>query len=72
METLGTPTGGAGHGHTARPAMLFDLDGTLLDSVYQHVLAGREALEQLGIELSIWRIHRRDHPGQRTACDRSS
>ena len=48
-----------GHGQTARPAMLFDLDGTLLDSVYQHVLAWREALEQSGIELSVWRIHRR-------------
>lgn len=41
------------------PAFLFDLDGTLVDSVYQHVLAWREALEQLGIELSVWRIHRR-------------
>jgi HAD superfamily hydrolase (TIGR01509 family) len=39
--------------------MLFDLDGTLLDSVYQHVLAWREALYQEGIELSVWRIHRR-------------
>jgi HAD superfamily hydrolase (TIGR01549 family) len=39
--------------------MLFDLDGTLLDSVYQHVLAWREALESFGIPLSIWRIHRR-------------
>jgi Predicted phosphatase/phosphohexomutase len=26
------------------PALLFDLDGTLVDSVYQHVLAWREAL----------------------------
>ncbi|HEV8439907.1 MAG TPA: HAD family hydrolase [Methylomirabilota bacterium] len=42
-----------------RPAFLFDLDGTLVDSVYQHVLAWREALEQAGIELSVWRIHRR-------------
>ncbi|HEX9442660.1 MAG TPA: HAD family hydrolase [Candidatus Binatia bacterium] len=41
------------------PAFLFDLDGTLVDSVYQHVLAWREALEELGIELSVWRIHRR-------------
>jgi HAD superfamily hydrolase (TIGR01509 family) len=40
-------------------ALLFDLDGTLVDSVYQHVLAWREALEQAGIELSVWRIHRR-------------
>jgi HAD superfamily hydrolase (TIGR01509 family) len=41
------------------PAFLFDLDGTLVDSVYQHVLAWREALEQAGISLSVWRIHRR-------------
>jgi HAD superfamily hydrolase (TIGR01509 family) len=41
------------------PAFLFDLDGTLVDSVYQHVLAWREALEKAGIELSVWRIHRR-------------
>ncbi len=41
------------------PAFLFDLDGTLVDSVYQHVLAWRKALEAVGIELSVWRIHRR-------------
>jgi HAD superfamily hydrolase (TIGR01549 family) len=41
------------------PAFLFDLDGTLVDSVYQHVLAWREALQACGIELSVWRIHRR-------------
>lgn len=41
------------------PAFLFDLDGTLVDSVYQHVLAWREALECCGIELAVWRIHRR-------------
>jgi HAD superfamily hydrolase (TIGR01509 family) len=43
----------------APPAFLFDLDGTLVDSVYQHVLAWREALEVAGLELSVWRIHRR-------------
>ena len=42
-----------------KTALLFDLDGTLVDSVYQHVLAWREALEKAGIELSVWRIHRR-------------
>jgi HAD superfamily hydrolase (TIGR01509 family) len=40
-------------------AFLFDLDGTLIDSVYQHVLAWREALEEVGMALSAWRIHRR-------------
>lgn len=38
---------------------LFDLDGTLVDSVYQHVLAWREALDAEDIDLSIWRIHRK-------------
>src|ERR1700758_3161485 len=38
---------------------LFDLDGTLIDSVYQHVLAWKEALDEEGIDLSVWRIHRR-------------
>jgi len=45
--------------HSSPPSFLFDLDGTLIDSVYQHVLAWREALEQTGTELSVWRIHRR-------------
>ncbi|MCB1501724.1 MAG: HAD family hydrolase [Bauldia sp.] len=40
-------------------SFLFDLDGTLVDSVYQHVLAWHEALQEEGIELSIWRIHRK-------------
>ena len=41
------------------PAFLFDLDGTLVDSVYQHVLAWQDALDAAGIELSVWRIHRK-------------
>ena len=40
-------------------AFLFDLDGTPVDSVYQHVLAWQEALDRAGIELSVWRIHRK-------------
>src|SRR5271166_6344231 len=55
----GAPTPGqemaGGHGGQAvpaGPAFLFDLDGTLVDSVYQHVLAWLEALEACGIELS--------------------
>lgn len=44
---------------TRIPAFLFDLDGTLVDSVYQHVLAWHEALETEGIDVSVWRIHRK-------------
>jgi beta-phosphoglucomutase-like phosphatase (HAD superfamily) len=40
-------------------AFLFDLDGTLVDSVYQHVLAWKTALDAENIELSVWRIHRK-------------
>lgn len=43
----------------SRTALLFDLDGTLIDSVYQHVLAWKEALDAEGVELSVWRIHRK-------------
>ena len=34
-----------------RPALLFDLDDTLVDSVYHHVIAWQEALATCGIEL---------------------
>jgi HAD superfamily hydrolase (TIGR01509 family) len=40
-------------------SFLFDLDGTLIDSVYQNVIAWRTALSRLDIDLSVWRIHRR-------------
>jgi HAD superfamily hydrolase (TIGR01509 family) len=54
-----SPRGTSQDSEEPRPAFLFDLDGTLIDSVYQHVLAWREALERAGTELSVWRIHRR-------------
>ncbi len=41
------------------PSFLFDLDGTLVDSVYEHVLSWHEALDAAGLPLSVWRIHRR-------------
>jgi HAD superfamily hydrolase (TIGR01509 family) len=50
---------GAAQADDHTPALLFDLDGTLIDSVYQHVLAWREALEEVGLSLAVWRIHRR-------------
>jgi HAD superfamily hydrolase (TIGR01509 family) len=42
-----------------RTAFVFDLDGTLVDSVYQHVLAWQEALQSEGVQLAVWRIHRK-------------
>ncbi|HEY8296638.1 MAG TPA: HAD family hydrolase [Candidatus Baltobacteraceae bacterium] len=41
------------------PAFIFDLDGTLVDSVYQHVRAWNTALTECDLQLSVWRIHRR-------------
>lgn len=43
----------------AQTAFLFDLDGTLVDSVYSHVRAWHLALRDEGLELSVWRIHRK-------------
>ena len=41
------------------PPLLLDLDGTLVDSVYEHLMAWREALEEADIRLPNWKIHRR-------------
>lgn len=45
--------------YRSKTSFLFDLDGTLVDSVYQHVLAWKEALDHEGIDLAVWRIHRK-------------
>jgi beta-phosphoglucomutase-like phosphatase (HAD superfamily) len=44
---------------TKMPAILFDLDGTLIDSNYQHVVAWSETLLAAGIVIPRWKIHRR-------------
>jgi HAD superfamily hydrolase (TIGR01509 family) len=41
------------------PSVLFDLDGTLVDSVYQHVMAWSQVLESVGIVIPRWKVHRR-------------
>jgi HAD superfamily hydrolase (TIGR01549 family) len=38
--------------------VILDLDGTLVDTVYQHVLAWRSAFLNVGVDLPAWRIHR--------------
>ncbi|KFE52434.1 HAD family hydrolase [Pseudomonas syringae] len=40
-------------------SFIFDLDGTLTDSVYQNVAAWKEALDSEDIALAMWRIHRK-------------
>ena len=41
------------------PALIFDLDGTLVDTVYAHVFAWQRALAGCGLQIDGWRIHRR-------------
>jgi HAD superfamily hydrolase (TIGR01509 family) len=40
-------------------ALIFDLDGTLVDTVYAHIYAWQRALDELGLPIDGWRIHRR-------------
>jgi HAD superfamily hydrolase (TIGR01509 family) len=40
-------------------ALIFDLDGTLVDTVYAHVFAWQRALDEAGMPIDGWRIHRR-------------
>lgn len=40
-------------------ALIFDLDGTLVDAVYAHIIAWQKALAKAGMAFDGWRIHRR-------------
>jgi HAD superfamily hydrolase (TIGR01509 family) len=40
-------------------ALIFDLDGTLIDTVYAHVFAWQQALADAGMAVEGWRVHRR-------------
>src|SRR5712691_2743175 len=40
-------------------ALIFDLDGTLIDTVYAHVFAWQRALAEAGLAIDGWRVHRR-------------
>jgi HAD superfamily hydrolase (TIGR01509 family) len=40
------------------PAVLFDIDGTLVDSNYLHVHAWQRAFTEAGVDVECWRIHR--------------
>jgi HAD superfamily hydrolase (TIGR01509 family) len=40
-------------------ALIFDLDGTLVDTVYAHVFAWQRAFSEAGLPIDGWRIHRR-------------
>ncbi|MDY6812122.1 MAG: HAD family hydrolase [Pseudomonadota bacterium] len=40
-------------------ALIFDLDGTLLDSVYHHTLAWAHALDEASVVVPLWRLHRK-------------
>jgi HAD superfamily hydrolase (TIGR01509 family) len=40
-------------------ALIFDLDGTLVDTVYAHVFAWQRALAEVGLPIEAWKIHRR-------------
>jgi HAD superfamily hydrolase (TIGR01509 family) len=39
--------------------LIFDLDGTLVDTVYAHIFAWQRALAEVGLPIDGWRIHRR-------------
>lgn len=40
-------------------ALIFDLDGTLVDTVYAHVFAWQRTFAEAGMAIDAWRIHRR-------------
>jgi HAD superfamily hydrolase (TIGR01549 family) len=53
------PTATLLEGHARVRALVFDLDGTLVDTVYAHVFAWQRALAEAGLLIDAWLIHRR-------------
>ena len=45
-------------GRSVPPAILFDVDGTLVDSNYLHIHAWQRAFAEVGIDVETWRVHR--------------
>jgi HAD superfamily hydrolase (TIGR01549 family) len=39
-------------------AILFDIDGTLVDSTYHHAIAWQRAFDRCDVTVPLWRIHR--------------
>ena len=46
-------------GMSDSPAFLFDVDGTLIDSVYEHIETWSKTLKTMGIIIPQWKLHRR-------------
>jgi HAD superfamily hydrolase (TIGR01549 family) len=45
-------------GNTSESAVLFDVDGTLVDSTYHHAIAWQRAFDRVHLPVPLWRIHR--------------
>ena len=56
-QRLQCPDGG-GFFSLLASAVIFDLDGTLVDSVYAHVLGWQQALVEVGVMVDGYRLHR--------------
>jgi HAD superfamily hydrolase (TIGR01509 family) len=58
-HTRPPPGRALGYGRRVAEALIFDLDGTLVDTVYAHVFAWQRAFAEVGLPIDGWRIHRR-------------
>src|SRR5258708_1163885 len=54
-----TPSGWPPGADAVMPALIFGLDGTLVDPVYAHGFAWERAFAEAGLAIDGWRIHRR-------------
>src|SRR5207302_2007263 len=59
LQPLGSARTGYRDGvHSSEPAIILDVDGTLVDTNYHHALAWFRAFRRHGVVLPLWRIHR--------------
>ena len=56
---MSSPAQPVANGRSAGPrAAIFDVDGTLVDSTYQHAIAWHRAFVEAGLDIPLWRAHR--------------
>ena len=54
----GLAGGPVGSGRRMPVTAILDIDGTLVDTNYQHAIAWYRAFRELGVVLPVWRVHR--------------
>jgi HAD superfamily hydrolase (TIGR01509 family) len=55
---MGTPTDMSSQASSKIDTVVLDVDGTLVDTVYQHAVFWAQAFDKVGVDVPTWKLHR--------------